>query len=105
RREADDLRLPRRQRERPAAAAADEERRMGPLDRLRPTVVVGDRVVLAAERERAIAEAALQDRDRLRQARLTHRRRIEAQADGVVLGPVPSGADGDVEPPTAEDVD
>ena len=62
RREADDLRLAAGERQRPAAAATDQERRVRPLDGLRVGVVVGDRVVLAGEAERPVGEAALQDR-------------------------------------------
>ena len=39
RRQADGVRLPSGQRQGPAATAADEERRMGPLDRLRLAVL------------------------------------------------------------------
>ena len=78
---------------------------MGLLDRLRLGVVLADRVVLAGEAERLVREAALEDRDGLRQAGLTHGRRVERQADRLVLGPVPAGADGDVEPALAEDVE
>ena len=78
---------------------------MWPLDRLGLAVEVGDRVVLAGERERAVGEAALEHRDRLLEPGLAHRRGVERQADGVVLGLVPAGPDGHVQAPAAQDVE
>ena len=62
-------------------------------------------VVLAGERERTLAEAALEDRDRLGEPGLADADRVERQADRVVLGLVPAGADRDVEPAVGQDVE
>ena len=78
---------------------------MWPLDRLRIAVEVHDRVVLAVVRERPVAEGALQDGDRLDEACLTDGGGVERQADRVVLGPVPPGADRDVEATAGQDID
>jgi len=97
-------RLPGGQRERAAPSAADEDRQMRLLHRLGLGVVVGDRVVVASEAERSIAEATLEHRDRLDQPLLAGRCRVEWQADRLVLRTVPAGPDGHVEPAFAEDV-
>ena len=94
-----------RQGQGPATAAADEERRVRPLGRLRLGVVIGDRVVLAGEAERPVGEAPLQDGDRLGQPCLADRGRVECHADRLVLGPVPARADRHVQPPLGEDVE
>ena len=104
-RQADDLRLAGGQLEGGPAAAADEERRVRLLHRLRLRVVVGDRVVLTRERERVGAEAALDDGHRLGQPRLPDPDRVERQTDGVVLGLVPAGAERHVEPALGQRVE
>ena len=91
--------------ERRASPAADEERNVRPLDRLRIPVVVGDPVVLAHEREWLGAEAALDHRDRFREPRLADADRIERQADCRVLGLVPAGTDRDVQPTARKHVE
>ena len=77
---------------------------MRPLDRLRVGVVVGDGVVLAVEAEGAIGETALEDRDRLRQTSLAHRRSVERDADRLVLRTIPPSADRNVEAALREHV-
>ena len=105
RRETDDVGLASGQAQGPPSASADQQRRVRPLDGLRLAVMVGDRVVPPLERERAVAEQTLEHRDRLGQPLDARRHWLEWQADGVVLGPVPAGADADVEAPAAQHVE
>ena len=78
---------------------------MRSLHRLWLGVVVGDRVVLAREAERPVREAPLEDGDRLGQARLADRCRVESQADRLVLGAIPARADRHVQPALGQDVE
>ena len=103
--QAHDVRLTPGQGQDPLTATTDHERRVRPLDGRRPTLVVGDRVVLAGEREGTLPEAALHDGDRFGQSGDPRPDRFERQADGVVLLAVPAGADPDVEATLAQDVE
>src|SRR5271166_7120626 len=78
-------------------AAAQENRRVRALRRLGRPVMAGDDVVLAREGERPFGEAALEDRDRLGQTLDPDASRLEGNADGVVLGLVPPGAQTDLQ--------
>ena len=64
-REPHDVGLPGGQAEGPPSPAADQERWVRALDGFGLAVVLGHRVVLAPERERAFGEGALQHGDRL----------------------------------------
>ena len=105
RREPDDVRLAAREREHPLAATADEQGRMRLLDRRRLPVVLGDRVVLARERERPLGEAALEHRDRLGETRDAHAGGVERDAERGVLRPVPAGAERDLHAAPAQHVE
>jgi hypothetical protein len=96
--EADDVRFPPGDRQDSSTAAADEERRMRALDRLRLAVHLGDRVVLAVERKDAIAQEALDNGDRLLHPRDADSDRIERQPDRLVLRLVPARTEADIEP-------
>src|SRR3954447_19333913 len=90
--QADDVGLTSGQRERATATATDEQRRVRTLDGGWSWLVVGDRVVLAGEAERLARKDLFEDRDGFGQPCLAYRRGVEAEADGVVLRPVPAGA-------------
>ena len=62
-------------------------------------------VVLAVERERARREQALQDRDRLREARDAHARAVERDARLLVVGGHPARADAELEPAVGEQIE
>jgi hypothetical protein len=62
-------------------------------------------VIPAVERERTSAEQSADDVDRLGQAGEPLAGRRERQADGFVLGLVPSGAEPDVEPAAADAIE
>ena len=101
--DADDVGLLGGEREdlRPAAADHDRDRRV----RLGHGVDLGDLVVLALERERAVAPQPLHDPDRLAQALDPGERVVLVDAgDGVVLLR-PAGAHAEREPALAEQVD
>src|SRR5258708_39670032 len=75
------VRLARSQLESRPPATADEERDVGLLDRLGVGVVVGDRVVLAAEREGGRPETPLEPGNRLSQPGLADPARDERQTE------------------------
>ena len=78
---------------------------MGLLDGLGLAIVVGDRVVAALERERALAEESLEHGDRLGQPLDARGDRLEWKSDRVVLGAVPAGPDADLQSPATEHVE
>ena len=102
--DADDVGFPGGDREDPAPTAADEDRRVRPLRRLRLAVVVRDRVVRALERERAVAHRALDDGDGFFQPVDAHARAVVRNARAAVVGLHPAGADADVDPAVAQHV-
>ena len=87
------------------AAAADQERRARSLHRLGHPVEIGDAVVLAVERERAVGEEALQHRDRLGEPRDAHAGPIERDARLLVVGRHPARADAELEPAVGQQVE
>ena len=97
--------LARGEREDLRAAAADDERRMRLLHRLRLPVELGHPVVLAVERERAVGEEPLEDRDRLREPRDAHAGAVERHAGLLVVGGHPARADAELEPAVGEQVE
>src|SRR5690348_4380537 len=86
------------------AAAADGDRRVGPLDRLRLASRVGERDVSPAERRDRLAQQADDGLDTLVEPvePLTQRRQFDAV--GVALHLVPPGAQADLQPSPGDDV-
>jgi hypothetical protein len=75
------------------------------LERAWMPVQPGDRIVLAAKRQRPVGEQALDDLDALLQALYADSRWVEGQTCPLVLIAVPAGAKAKLEAAAAEPVD
>ena len=84
------------------APAADDQRRVRLLHRLRQGVELLDPVVLALERERARLPRAVHDLDLLGEDPEARAHVVEREAVGAVLRLEPAGADAELHPPAGD---
>src|SRR4051812_35760999 len=96
--DTDDVGFARRESQHTPTTTADQERRTTGAERLRRSVKVGDAVMLACERALTLGKERAQHPGVFDHAIDAHLRRIHRDARALVVEPLPTRAETDLEP-------